>query len=281
MTQITHPLVTPQALHALLQDPSTAPTVLDVRWQLGRPSLRPAYEEGHLPDAAWVEFEKALTGWPGEGGRHPLPAKAVFAAAMQAAGVRNDRPVVVYDEANSLGASRLWWLLRYFGKDDVQVLDGGFAAWLRAGLPLESEGTSPRPGDFTAAARPEMLLDADGAARYADTELLLDARPAERYAGRNEIIDPVAGHIPGAKPSPALVNVQEDGRFLPADELAARFGEQGITTGTVVGTYCGSGVQAAHLALAFEVAGLHPQTAVYVGSWSQWITDADRPVVTE
>ena len=278
MNSVTGPLISVDELQQMLRGGAALPTILDVRWQLGGPSQHTAYEQGHLPTAAWVEFEESLTGTPGPGGRHPLPDADRFGEAMRAAGVHADRPVVVYDQANSLAASRLWWLLRYYGKDDVWVLDGGLTAWLDAGLPLEPGPSDPQPGGFMPVPRPEMLLDAEGAARYAQEALLLDARPAERYAGRNETMDPVAGHIPGAQSAPALINVREDGHFLPAEELAARFAEQGITDDSVVGTYCGSGVQAAHLALALEVAGIHPQTAVYVGSWSHWITDPDRPV---
>ncbi len=280
MTTIT-PLISAHELDARLRDPDLSTTVIDVRWVLGGASQRPAYDEGHLPDAAWVEFEQALTGTPGAGGRHPLPGEDAFGAAMRAAGVRDDRRVVVYDAANSLAASRLWWLLRYFGKDDVQVLDGGLQAWREAGLPLDTATVTPEPGDFTPRTRRELLLDADGAAQYAREQILLDARPADRFAGQNETMDPVAGHIPGARSAPALINVDEDGRFLPADELAARFADHGVSDDVAVGTYCGSGVQAAHLALAMEVAGLHPRTAVYVGSWSHWVTDPSRPVATE
>ncbi len=274
------PLITVHELDALLHDPNTSTTLIDVRWVLGGASQHPAYLEGHLPGAVWVEFEEALTDTPGAGGRHPLPDGDAFAEAMRTAGVRNDRPVAVYDAANSLAASRLWWLLRYFGKDDVRVLDGGLQAWQEAGLPLVAATVTPQRGDFTPRARPELLLDAEGAAQYAREQILLDARPADRFAGQNETMDPVAGHIPGARSTPALVNVGEDGRFLPAAELAARFAAHGVSDDAAVGTYCGSGVQAAHLALAMEVAGLHPRTAVYVGSWSHWVTDPSRPVAT-
>lgn len=281
MTVEPRPLITASALAELLRDSPDGVTLLDVRWALGGPSQRPAYDDGHLPGAAWVEFEEVLTGTPGPGGRHPLPDGESFGAAMRAVGVRHDRPVVAYDAANSLAASRLWWLLRYFGKDDVQVLDGGLQAWRDAGYSLDTAVPEVIAGDFRPAPRPEMVLDADGAARYAAEQVLLDARPAERYAGRNETMDPVAGHIPGAASAPALINVGDDGRFLPAGTLAARFAAQGVADGVDVGTYCGSGVQAAHLALALEISGLRPRTAVYVGSWSHWITDPDRPIATD
>ena len=206
-----------------------------------------------------------------------MPAIEVFETAMRVAGVDNERPVVVYDQANSLAASRCWWLLRYFGKEDVQVLDGGYAAWTGAGHEVTAEEVTA-DGDFVATTGHVALLDADGAAEYVERGVLLDARPAARYAGQAETIDPVAGHIPGAFSSPALENVQDDGRFLPPDDLAMRFTTHGVRPETEVGTYCGSGVQATHLALALEASGIHPHTAVYIGSWSHWITDPDRAV---
>lgn len=282
MKRALRPLVDVASLHDRMTDDRPGPTLLDVRWSLGAPSQRPAYDDAHLPGAAWVEFEDVCSGVPGPqgtGGRHPMPDRAVFQSAMQAAGVCNDRPVVIYDGANSLAASRCWWLVRYFGKEDVQVLDGGLAAWTAAGLALEAL-TPVVAGDFVATNGHVALLDAEEAADHAERSMLLDARPASRYAGQQETVDPVAGHIPGAVSAPALENLQSDGRFLTPDDLAMRFTALGVRPESEVGTYCGSGVQATHLALALEVSGIHPQSAVYIGSWSDWITDPDRPVAT-
>ncbi|RNI20474.1 sulfurtransferase [Flexivirga caeni] len=274
MTRPTHPLITPAGL-ASVRD---RVTLIDTRWQLGAPSRRPAYDVGHVPGAAWVEFEGVMASAPGAGGRHPMPERDVFAVAMRAAGVRNDRPVVVYDDGNSLAASRCWWLLRYFGKEDVQVLDGGFAAWQAAGLPVSTDQPAPHEGDFFPTDPGAALLDADDAAEIAATKLLLDARPADRFAGQHETVDPVAGHIPGAVSAPALANLTDTGAFLSPDDLALRFTALGVRPESEVGVYCGSGVQATHLALALEASGIHPQTSVYIGSWSHWITDPERPV---
>ncbi|WP_446665658.1 sulfurtransferase [Flexivirga sp. B27] len=274
MTRPTHPLIIPSALSTVLD----SVTLIDTRWQMGEATRRPAYYAGHLPGAAWVEFEGVMADAPGAGGRHPMPSRDVFAAAMRAAGVCNDRPVVVYDDGNSLAASRCWWLLKYFGKEDVQVLDGGLAAWHRAGLPVTTELPDVAPGDFHPTDPGAALLDADGAAEFAADRLLLDARPADRFAGQNETVDPVAGHIPGAVSAPALANLTDAGTFLPPDDLALRFTGLGIRTDSAVGVYCGSGVQATHLALALEASGIRPATSVYIGSWSHWITDPERPV---
>lgn len=282
MQHAPHPLITAEALAHCLSSDEPSPVLLDVRWTLNAPSERPAFDAGHLPGAGWVEFEGACSGASrrdGSGGRHPMPDLTTFEAAMRAAGVQNDRSVVVYDQANSLAASRCWWLLRYFGKEDVQVLDGGFAAWVRDGHDTTTESPATH-GDFVATPGHELLLTADTAAEYVGHGALLDARPAPRFAGEGETIDPVAGHIPGATSSPALQNVLEDGRFLTPDDLAMRFTAHGIRPETAVATYCGSGVQATHLALALEASGIHPHTGIYIGSWSDWITDSERPTAT-
>jgi thiosulfate/3-mercaptopyruvate sulfurtransferase len=253
-------------------------TVLDVRWELGGPPGLGQYLEGHIPGAAFVDLETALAGPPGEGGRHPLPSTADFGAAMRAAGVSGERPVVAYDAGNSIAAARAWWLLRYFGHPRVCVLDGGFSGWLAAGLAIERGAVAVEPGDFVPRAGGMPLLDAAGAARVAGAGVLLDARARERYRGEREPIDPVAGHIPGAVNLPAAELLDADGRFLDADVLRSRFADAGVADGVEVGAYCGSGVTAAHSVLALEAAGL--AGALYVGSWSEWIRDPARQVAS-
>ncbi|MFV0127365.1 sulfurtransferase [Streptomyces sp. HMX112] len=251
------------------------PVLLDVRWQLGGPPGRPAYDAGHIPGAVYVDLDTELAGPPGAAGRHPLPDVAEFGEVMRRAGVRGSSRVVVYDGGQGWAAARAWWLLRWTGHPDVRVLDGGLAAWrgeLSTGTP------DPEPGDF----RPEPgalpLLDADGAAALARSGLLLDARAAERYRGDVEPIDRVGGHIPGAASAPTTENVDADGRFLPAEALAARFKTLGATEAPEVGVYCGSGVSGAHEVLALEIAGIG--AALYAGSWSEWSSDPARPVAT-
>lgn len=306
----------PTALAAALAV-GPAPVLLDVRWRLGGPPGLDRYREGHLPGARFVDLDRDLAGPPGAGGpgrpggRHPLPDADAFEAAMRRAGVDDDRPVVVYDENDSMAAARAWWLLRYFGHQQVQVLDGGYQAWLAADEPIETgPAQAPAPGTFTARSGHLPLLDAAGAARVAREGVLLDARAAERYRGEVEPVDPVAGHIPDAVSAPTTENLGPGGRFLDPEALRARFaglgvpavaaaavaapaaaapaaagaaapaaaGGAGMTGAGMTGVYCGSGVTAAHEVLALSLAGI--PAALYVGSWSDWITDPARPVVT-
>ncbi|MGW6914551.1 sulfurtransferase [Kitasatospora sp. NPDC054939] len=254
------------------------PVLLDVRWQLGGPPGIEDYTAGHLPGAHFVSLDTDLAappGPPGRGGRHPLPDVEEFGAVLRRSGVSEDRPVVVYDGATSMAAARAWWLLRWAGHRRVRVLDGGFAAWQAAGLPVVTEVPAPGEGDFKPVPGQLPTVDGDAAAALARSGLLLDARAGERYRGETEPIDPKAGHIPGAVSAPTTGNVGADGRFLPAAELAERFRALGAE-GREVGVYCGSGVTAAHQVLALEVAGV--PAALYPGSWSEWSTDPDRPV---
>jgi thiosulfate/3-mercaptopyruvate sulfurtransferase len=259
-----------------------APTLLDVRWVLNDPHAgRSAYAAGHIPGAAFLDLDADLAGPPGAGGRHPLPDPAALQDALRRAGVRVDRPVVVYDAGGTPptgAAARAWWTLRWAGLTDVRVLDGGYAAWLAAGRAVETDAAKPALGDVTVRPGAVPVLDAAGAAALAAEGLLLDARVAPRFRGETEPVDPVAGHIPGAVNLPAAQTVDADGCLLPTAELRQRFAAAGVGNDGPVGAYCGSGVGAAQTVLALTVAGYAP--ALYVGSWSNWITDPDRPVAT-
>jgi thiosulfate/3-mercaptopyruvate sulfurtransferase len=279
------PLITAPALERLLDSGQGPVALLDVRWRLGGPPGIQAYLQGHLPGAVFIDLDKDLAGLPGNGGRHPLPDRAVFEAAMRAAGLHRAQLAVAYDDAGSTIAARLWWLLRYFGHDEVAVLDGGLNAWADAGLPVTTQVPRPAPGDFSAGQGGGMpVLDDAAAAGLARSGFLLDARAAERYRGETEPVDPAAGHIPGAISAPATGNVAADGTFLPRAALRERFAGLGLpltdeTAAVVAGAYCGSGVTAAQEVLALELAGL-PAAALYVGSWSAWSADPARPVAT-
>jgi thiosulfate/3-mercaptopyruvate sulfurtransferase len=262
-----------------------APRILDVRWKLGGPPGRAEFRRGHLPGAVYVDLDTELAGHgePADG-RHPLPALADLQAAARGWGLDDGDTVVVYDDLGNMSAARAWWLLRNAGVRDVRLLDGGLAAWRAEGLPVVA-GEEPVPaGSVTLAPGSLPTLDADAAAALAEDGVLLDARAAERYRGDTEPIDPRAGHIPGAINAPTGGNLDANGRFLSAAGLRARFEALGVRArsapgdGVDVGVYCGSGVTAAHEAVALTLAGFTP--ALYPGSWSQWANLPDRPVAT-
>jgi thiosulfate/3-mercaptopyruvate sulfurtransferase len=244
----------------------TPPVLLDVRWQLsvakaaGEPSFdgRAEYAAGHIPGAVFVDLDQELAATPGIGGRHPLPDLAEFGAAMRGAGVSFGTPVVVYDGGQGWAAARAWWMLRWTGHPDVRVLDGGLPSWRGA---LSTDTPQPAEGEFRPRPDAVGLLDADGAAALARSGVLLDARAGERYRGEVEPIDPVAGHIPGARNLP-FAELAPAGRFLPREELARR-----LPDGELV-AYCGSGVTATILVLAGELAGR--RVLLYPGGWSEW-----------
>ncbi|MEU8802623.1 sulfurtransferase [Spirillospora sp. NPDC048819] len=272
-----HPLIEVPALDRLLRR-QTPVVLLDVRWHLAGPPGIESYRKGHLPGAVFVDLDRDVAGPPGPGGRHPLPEPVVFESAMRRAGVSEDSLVVVYDDADSMSAARVWWSLRYFGHERVRVLDGGYRAWTEAGRPVSTDEPDVKPGDFIADPGRLPVLDAEGAAELATAGVLLDARAAERYRGEQEPVDPVAGHIPGARNAPTSGNVGVDGRFLPSDLLRERFAKLGATDALDVGAYCGSGVTAAHEILALTLAGI--PAALYVGSWSDWVRNPSNPIAT-
>lgn len=278
------PLVGPDELAALLAS-AEPPTVLDVRWRLpgsapDKPPTREEYATGHIPGAVFVDLDADLCGPPGAGGRHPLPDPADLEAALRRAGVSAGRPVVVYDSGDNQAAARAWWTLRWAGVAGARVLDGGYAAWTAGGHPVEPGVVEPPPGDVTVRPGGLPVLDAAGAGALPGRGgVLVDARIAARFRGEVEPVDPVAGRIPGAVNVPAADLSRPDGRLRPPGELRSVFAAAGIGDGTPVGAYCGSGVTAAHTVLALTAAGV-PAPALYVGSWSHWITDPTRPIAT-
>ncbi len=270
-------LITPAELSELVA--SGAPVrILDVRWRLDAPDGRPAYLEGHVPGAVYVDLDHELAdhGRPATDGRHPLPPVEALQASARSWGIDDGDTVVVYDDLKNLSSARAWWLLRYAGLDDVRVLDGSLRGWTGAGLPLESGAVTPDPGSVTLAYGALPTIDPDEAAAFPSDGTLLDARAGDRYRGETEPIDPRAGHIPGAISAPTAENVDADGRLLPAEALRARYAGLGIDFDAPVAAYCGSGVTAAHTVLALTIAGI--PAALYPGSWSQWSNLAERPV---
>ena len=264
---VSGPLITADEFAALGAADSV---VFDCRWYLGEPEAgRIAYRAAHIPGAHYLSLEQHLSGTEGEG-RHPLPAPEAFAATMETFGVDPTVTVVAYDDRGGAIAARLWWMLTDQGHPSARVLDGGIQAWEAAGYEvIDDEPSPPNSGSMTARPWTGTVSRDEVAERSADT-VVIDARSFERYAGFEEPIDPEAGHIPGAISVPLSHSLTSDLRFLPADELAARFRAMDLDERTVI-AQCGSGVTACHNILAMELAGM-PRPALYVGSWSDWST---------
>lgn len=263
------PLVDAGWLHRHIDDDDLR--VIDFRWYLARRVGREEYLRGHIPRAVFLDLE-SVTGHEG-GGRHPLPTAEQFQAEMRQSGVSERTRVVAYDDTGGATASRLWFLLGYFGHRAQAVLDGGIQAW---GRPLETRVDAFPRGDFSARdPQRNRILDFEDVCALRGVPLI-DARAGERYRGETEPIDPKAGHIPGALSAPFAENLDEQKRFKSPAELRRRYEELGAGGGAVF--YCGSGVNATHHLLAMEIAGL-PDARLYAGSWSDW-SNRDAPVAT-
>lgn len=275
------PLIDVESLAAQLA--SSDWVVVDCRFTLTDPPAgRAAYERGHIPQARYAHLDDDLARKPTAAeGRHPLPEPEAFAATLGAWGIERDTMVVAYDEGSGAIAARLWWLLRWLGHERCAVLDGGFAAWQRGGLPVEITHpvvTARRYAPAAPPARDAVRATGEIATRLQLGDMLVDARAAPRYRGEQESIDPVAGHVPGAVNRPFSSNVTADGRFRSPAELRAEL--ETLLAGrdpSQLIAMCGSGVTACHLLLALEHADLGGGR-LYAGSWSEWIRDPARPV---
>jgi thiosulfate/3-mercaptopyruvate sulfurtransferase len=266
--------------------------LMDCRFALDNPAYgHTAYCHGHIAGAHYADLNRDLSSpvIPGKTGRHPLPEMATFAKRVHDWGIDQHTPVVIYDDGPGAFAARLWWLLRWIGVENVQLLDGGLKAWRNAGgdtvpsITAESTGhavTTPTLNQSAFASQPsatwlvgahEVLND------LAKPQMqLIDARALPRFQGKVEPLDPVAGHIPGAVCYPFEDNLTAEGCFKTPSELQQRFAA--ITDRNIV-CYCGSGVTACHNLFALHLAGFQ-HTRLYAGSWSEWITDPSRPITT-
>ena len=256
--------------------------VADCRFSLQDPEQgRREYHRGHIPAAFYVDLDQDLSGEiiPGKTGRHPLPEPADFAETVSLWGIDEQVQVVAYDDRGGAIAARLWWMLRWLGHEQVAVLDGGWRQWVKEGRPVESEMVPRKPRTFHPEPDHSRWVDANFVARvlYNPRYRMVDARDAARYRGEEEPMDPEAGHIPGAVSRPYLENLDEDGRFRSRDELRDRF--QNLFAEhepAELIMYCGSGVTSVHNIIAALIAG-YGEPKLYPGSWSEWITDPDRP----
>ena len=276
------PLISTTELTALMNDAPNL-VIVDTRHDLINPNMgRDAYAAGHIPGAIYLSIDEDLSGTKtGKNGRHPLPEAEAFAATLGAKGISNQSLVVVYDQGSAMFVGRLWWMLRWVGHNSVFVLDGGIAQWQKEGRAVATAVTTRSATTFTASAHEHMRLTvAQTLTALTDpTQRILDARAAERYRGEVEPVDPVAGHIPGAF-NRAFANNLRDGLFKPADELRREFDT--ILAGRAPEQLihqCGSGVSALANMIAMEHAGIHG-SRLYAGSWSEWCSDASRPVAT-
>ena len=273
-------LISAQALAALVQ-PGPQPVIVDTGFDLADPAAgERRYRESHLPGAHYLHLDRDLSSPKTDrNGRHPLPDRAAFARTVGALGIDPQTQVVCVDAHGGVYAARLWWLMRWLGHAQVSVLDGGIAAWQRAGGALVG-GADAIPGGPPYPERQPLVssVDAEGVARRAPLAMLLDARSGERFRGETEPIDPVAGHIPGAFQRFHKSNLGDDGAFKPSallrEEFTALLG--GRPPAAVIHS-CGSGVTACHNLLAMEHAGL-AGSSLYPGSWSEWSADPARPI---
>jgi thiosulfate/3-mercaptopyruvate sulfurtransferase len=272
-------LISVDDLASRLDDESAAAStvVCDVRFYLAdHDQARREYDAGHIPGAMFVDLHTELAGGRG-GGRHPLPPADEFAALLGRLGISPATVVVVYDNAGGATAARMWWMLRSIGHGQAAVLDGGLAAWERAGHPVSVEKTQRVPTTYPPSDDWTGIVDADGVAEGAELgATVVDSRAPERYRGESEPIDSRAGHIPGAINIFHADNLAEDGTHLSIADLAARFA--GIGDSPIV--YCGSGVTACHNLLAMSLVGI-TRARLYPGSWSEWSSDDSRPIETD
>jgi thiosulfate/3-mercaptopyruvate sulfurtransferase len=276
------PLIGAEELHQILGTPGLL--VVDCRYELGNASAgRSAYEAGHIPGAVFASMDDDLaSARQPVTGRHPLPSAAAFAASLARWGFTPASRVVVYDHANGASAARLWWLLRARGHASVQLLDGGIAAWRAHGHAVDTVVPQPTPTTVIARGFDGVATSAEVIAGLAQHNItLVDARAADRFAGQNETVDPVAGHVPGALNLPFTGNLTPASRFQDAALLRQRWAPvlQRAAQAPIV-AMCGSGITACHNLLALELAG-HRGARLYAGSFSEWITDPARPVVTD
>lgn len=276
-------LISPADLVQHLDDPDWA--IVDCRFSLADTLRgRGDYLQAHIPGAVYAHLDEDLSGpiIPGVTGRHPLPEVKTLAQRFSNWGIDRGVQVVAYDDASgALAAVRLWWMLRWLGHHAIAVLDGGWQHWQDAGYPLRAghEARNPR-GEFVPRPCPDLVVTAGEIAKMCQDagSRVYDARAAERYRGENETIDPVAGHIPGALSAPYSDNLTPQGVFRSKEELRAHYQALlGDIPGERTAFYCGSGVTSIHNILAMVHAGLG-EPRLYAGSWSEWITDPQRPV---
>ena len=240
-----------------------------------------AYNEGHIPGAIFVDIDNDLASEKTPtSGRHPLPNIEVIVNKLSKWGVSGDTQAVIYDDAGGAFASRMWWIMRWLGHDNVAVLDGGIGSFISMGHKLTSDHSQIVPSNFVPSASDEMHVDVEEVenVQYQLDRILIDARSKERYLGIKDPVDNIYGHVPGAISSPLGLNLDKNGFFRSSEELKLHFSKLlGEIKPENVISMCGSGITACHNLLAMEIAGFKG-AKLYVGSWSEWITNPSRPI---
>ncbi|EGL19961.1 MULTISPECIES: sulfurtransferase [unclassified Paenibacillus] len=270
-------IVSLEWLYEHLQDPDLL--IADCRFALGEPwSGRQDYSIDHIPGAFYVDLEEDMSGEKREhGGRHPLPDLGAFSMRASALGVDASKTVVAYDDQGGAMAARLWWMLRFLGHERVYVLDRGYSQWKAAGYPVTAEAPQASPATFSPKVQRHMLASMDEVKAKLGEKgtVLIDSREGARYRGEQEAIDPVAGHIPGARNCFWKDALDAEGSWRSAEEQKERF--RGLENAEELIVYCGSGVSACPNVLALEEAGI-PGVKLYAGSWSDWISYEENPI---
>ena len=262
----TNPIITPTQLT------QSKSIIIDCRFALANPELgQQQYQTAHIPGAYHLDLNRDLSSpVQTHGGRHPLPNPIALGGKLAAMGINSDSSIVLYDDSRFAFAARLWWLLRYYGHQQVSVLDGGYSAWVKAGYPVTAELPQPTaPGNFQPHIQTAEIVDIATvrAIQTSPNHLLIDSREVDRYLGKIEPIDPIAGHIPGAVNYPWQDVTTADGFILPLEQQQQRWASIDPSVQKIV--YCGSGVTACVNLLSLQIAGI-TGAKLYPGSWSDW-----------
>jgi len=242
-----------------------------------------SFKEGHISGAIFVDIDKDLASEKtNNSGRHPLPDIDILSAKLSRWGLSTDKQAIVYDDTSGAFAGRMWWILKWLGHEKVAVLNGGIQMWEKSGGKLVKEASMNEKAEFLPNANNAMLVSIEdvGDSQYKMDKIILDARSKERYLGIKDPVDPIAGHVPGAISHPLGNNLTREGTFKTPEELKHVYNKilSDVDAPNII-SMCGSGITACHNILAMEIAGIKG-AKLYVGSWSEWITNSERPIAT-